>query len=249
MGGAGESALYIRELLLVVVGVVALRLAGGLVWDGVAAFPRAKWVCLLKDVRPLWLDFAMESTFQRLQVLAAAELGGVDAAGVFMQAKRLAMVPHQILQPVTARLALNWFSRDTTGAARRARCFRLNAIVAVPLGCAVLAAWLFADPVIPWVFGDNWAGVAPVLVALSGNILFPSLFSSHKMLLTAESRLRPVLLARALQLVSVAAPFTLAPSMGAGGVGLATCVSLGWLGAFLVTSAVLSRAASPEGKA
>lgn len=241
VGGFGEVALYAREALQVVFRALALRQAGGLGWYGVDRVEPSQWRRLVQEARPLWLDFMLESAFDRVQVLAAAGVAGEGGAGVFTQAKRLSMVPHQFLQPLTGRLAFNWYSREGDRAARRALGLRLQALVLGPLLLSVAAVWRFADEVIPFVFGAKWAPVAPVLVALSGNILFPSLFVSNKMLLMANNTMRPVLIARVVQIVPVVLPCLLQPWLGGSIIRVVIGVSVGWAGAFLLTILLLQR--------
>ena len=53
----------------------------------------------------------MEGNFQRLTILLAGLFGGEATAGLFFQAQRLAMVPHQILAPFVNRVLVVWFGQ------------------------------------------------------------------------------------------------------------------------------------------
>jgi O-antigen/teichoic acid export membrane protein len=176
LAGAGVASLYLREAIVVLVRT-------GLLWR-IGAIPRwplrvvsvAEWRAMIAEARVPWLDGIVDGGLQRLTILVAGALAGTHGAGLLFQAQRLAMVPHQILSPVVVRLAGNLFSRIEGKSDRRRTLGHITALLALPLSAAAAAAWAFADPVVPWVFGENWREAGPVLSAMAGVVLGFSLF-------------------------------------------------------------------------
>lgn len=232
LAGAGAAALYVRELAFALLGLIGLA--------SLRALPRVKWRWLRPsewrelagEAKDLWLDGALESGFARALVLAAGAIGGTVGAGLFFQAHRLAMVPNQILAPLAARLAFNWFSRAEDQATRRAGRRRLMWTLAGPLVLLGLATVLLADPVVPWLLGDRWTAVAPLLVTMVGCVVGMSLFATAKMEILAARRGRILIAARLGQFTGLAiglALAALAPDLGvrAVGIGLSLAFALG----------------------
>ena len=242
MVGVGEGALYLRDLSQVLVAFVWLRMLGCMRWQRIEWMNISQWRTLVKRISGLWADGILEGLFARARILIAAAVAGQAGAGFFMQAHRLAMVPHQTLAPVVGRLALNWFSRDTDPQLRRTRRRRIGRLVAGPLLLAALAAALLADPVVPWIFGERWRPVVPLLIALWGVVIFTSLFATHKMYLMVVDRIPTLLVARVVQLTLLCVP--LVPlAMNEPFSLKATChmVSLAWMLAFCITAVGLAR--------
>ncbi|MBW2531754.1 MAG: oligosaccharide flippase family protein [Deltaproteobacteria bacterium] len=194
-----EGALYVREAFVVLALGPWLHRLGQFRSLGVALPTWSTWRSMLRRASLPWADGVAESLFDRLLVLAAAAAGGERGAGMFFQAYRLAGVPHQLLHPLLGRMALNWFSREEDARARMRRRRQLVLLGAVPLGLAAAAAIVFADPVVPVVFGERWRPVVPILGALSGFILFNTLFATHKNYGFATNGIKVLLAARVLQ--------------------------------------------------
>ncbi len=194
--GVGEAALYFRELILVVVIAVWLQRLGGLRWFGLVWVAPREWLAIIKQVWGLWAEGLAESLFSRLEVLVVSAIGGDKGAGYYSQARRLVMLPHQLLQPLTGRMALNWFSRDRSALVRRNRRRRLMRVSAALLGLAVAGNLLLAGSVVPWVFGPKWEPVVPIMWALSGMLATCNLHATHKMFLMATRQLRALLWSR-----------------------------------------------------
>jgi len=101
--GLGAIVLYGREL------VRQLNLILGLKWlNGLQSIPLRwlkfrDWQELFQQVRGFWTNGFLASSFERIVILTVSWLAGEEGAGYFFQARRLAMVPHQFLQPVTHR--------------------------------------------------------------------------------------------------------------------------------------------------
>lgn len=204
--GAGPAALYLRELALGVIFGALLASVGGLYTGRLRWLGLAEWRQVLAEARGIWLEGMLEGAFQRATVLLAGALGSTSAVGFFYQARRLAVVPQQLLKPLTDRMALNWLSRSETRAEQRRLLLRLLGLVAAPLLGLAAACVAFADPIVPLLFGDAWRPAAELLVLMAGVVLFFSLFGITRTFLIATRRMRYLLLAQLLQWVGLALP-------------------------------------------
>lgn len=193
-----DAALYLREAIAALATLTALWLAAGLTFRPLA-WPRLReWVDLLREARSIWLDSILEGVFQRVTVIAAAALAGSQGAGLFSMAQRLAVLPHQVIQPF-GRVAVNWFSRTTTDSDRQRARNRLILTLLVPLLVAALFAVLTADPLVPWLFGDHWRDAIPILIAMSGAMVFLTIFEITRGYALATKQTPALLWARVAQ--------------------------------------------------
>lgn len=170
-----DAALYIREAAGALAMFVALHMVGGLTFRPLAWPKLREWRSVLREARAIWLDSILEGIFQRVTVLAAVILAGDRGAGLFSMAQRLAVLPHQIIQPF-GRVASNWFSRTALPDIRRQGRDQLIVVLTVPLLLGTLLTILLADPLVPWLFGPHWRDVVPILLTLSGVMIFMTLF-------------------------------------------------------------------------
>ncbi len=195
---ASEAAFYIREAVAAGAMLTGLWLVGGLTWRPLV-WPRLnEWIQVFREARGAWLDAVLEGLFQRLTVLAAAMIGGHQGAGLFSMAQRLAILPHQLIQPL-GRVAATWFSRAEESENRSKGRDRLILTVAGPLAVAGVLTIAAADPLVPWIFGEHWRDAVPILMAMSGAILFMSMFEITRSYALVIRRTQPLLAARAAQ--------------------------------------------------
>ncbi len=190
-----EVALYVREATSALAVLFALLLVGGLSWRPLVRPRLREWREVFREARSVWFDSMLEGVFQRVNVLAAGALAGEQGAGYFSMAQRLALLPHQLIQPF-GRVATTWFSRTIAAADRRQARDRLIVILALPLSIAVFATVLLADAVVPWVFGAHWHGAVPVLIAMSGAMLFITIFEITRAFALVTKQTRALLGAR-----------------------------------------------------
>lgn len=207
IAGIGAGALYLRELAMALVLMASLASVGGLHRARLHWLDRADWLHVLRQVRGIWLESLLAGAFQRVSVLLAGAVGSPAAVGFFYQARRLAVVPQQLLGPVTGRMALNWFSRSSDAGTRRRSALRLIALVSAPLVALAGLAVALADPVVPMLFGESWRPVVPVLLQMLGVVVFYSLFGITKTYLVAARRTRYLLIGRVVQFVGLGLPF------------------------------------------
>lgn len=231
--GAGAAALYVRELAIGLILGGGLAAAGGLTLMRPRILAVSDWRRVLDDVKGIWLEGALEGAFQRATVLVAGAVASAGAVGFLYQARRLAVVPQQLLSPVTSRVLLNWLRESD---APRAILVKVLALFVAPLAAVALACVVFADPVVPWLFGEAWAPVARLLVLMVGVVVFYSLFAVTKTYLIATRHTRYLLIARVFQWVGLALPLGLAARSGAIGVeNVAEGLSLSYAFAFSVS--------------
>lgn len=241
LAGAGEAALYLRELLLALLLFVGLYAAGGLTFMPLRVDVDG-WMSLFREARPVWLEGMMEGAFQRLTALTAGVLGDERSTGLFFLAQNLAMRPHQLLSPIMTRMASNWFREvEDPAHQQRGRNVLLIATLLVLVLGAVLLAWL-AEPAVVLVLGEKWRDAAPILMALTGAIVFLTPFEILRIYGFIIYRGRALILARVAQyggfvaLTGTALAFSV-PPMTALGLG----VSAAFVSAFFILWRLLGR--------
>lgn len=231
LAGCGTVSLYVREAASAMVRLVAFCRLGALRRPRFALPSWGQWRELVREAWDVWTEGIVEGGFSRVVVLAGGLVGGLEGAGVFAQAQRLAMVPHQVLAPVTNRLAANMFSRITAFTPRRRLLWRLVGISLSVLAIGAATVILLADPVVPWLFGAHWADAAPVLVCMAGVVLFTSPFELMRAYCLSQCRAGLVLAARALQYCVYGAAVAWALSGGGIeglGLGLSAATAVGF---------------------
>lgn len=194
--GMGASVLYLREVFFVAASIGGLAWMGGLSLYRPVMLRLADFRALYRDIRGIWLDGMLEGSFQRLTLLAVNTATSLTGTGLFFQAHRLAVVPHQFISPVIGRVLASWVGATENAALRRATRTRILLLLGGGLSLAAAAAYALADPLIPWIFGPNWAPAAPVLQALTGMIVFLSLFEALRCFAVMTKRVRLLLVAR-----------------------------------------------------
>lgn len=197
--GAGVAALVVREVVITVTGLIGLKLVGGLTTRKFRVISMVDARHLLRDCRGVWLDNFLQGTFQRFSIMIAAYFGGHTIAGYFFQAQRFATIPHQVLNPFITRVMVNWFSRveDTTHR-RRVRDKLLWLMIGLLIFVALFFAYVAGD-LIPWLLGEEWTPVAPMLVWMSGFIVFASPFEILRGYGVATHQMAQVNIARLMQ--------------------------------------------------
>lgn len=199
-----DAALYWREAASAVATLALLKLFGGLTFHPLT-WPRLyEWRSVLREARVTWLDSILEGIFQRFTVIAVALMAGDRGAGLFSMAQRLAVLPHQVIQPF-GRVAANWFSRNTTPTDRRAGRNQLILLLLLPLSLAALLMVVVADTLVPGVFGEHWREAVPVLVAMGAVMIFMTVFEITRSYALVMKQTGALLWARAAQFGAFAA--------------------------------------------
>lgn len=232
LAGVGALVLYLRSAVQLVGKLVGLGALGGLRAVPVRWLRREDWKEVFARIKGFWLDGALAQTFERLVILAVGVLVGERATGFFYQARKLATIPHRLLKPVTSRIAFNYFSHHVEAECRKETLRRTLAWELGGLAVLAVAVFLLADPVVPWLFGDDWVPVVPLLQGMSGVIVGMTTFNTLNAYYMALNRLRPfILLGRLGQYVGlllVTGAVALVPGIGFA-LGLAVGLSVAYL--------------------
>ncbi len=233
LAGLGALVLYLRLGVQLLGKLTGLKVVGGLRPFPLRWLTLEEWKTIFQKIKGFWLDGVLAQSFERLVILLVGALVGERATGFFYQARRLAMTPHQLASPITSRIAFNYFSHQVEPHRRQQVLRRtLSWELAALLGFGGLA-FLLADPIIPWLFGENWQPVVPLFRAMAGVVVGMTMFNTLNAYFMALDRLRPfILLGRGGQYIGLlvgVASVALLPTFGFD-LGLA----LGLSGAYLI---------------
>lgn len=112
----------------------------------------------------------LESGLDRIIILFLGAFSGVKETGFFFQARRLAIVPHQILQPYFYRILFNTFSRDVSYKSAFRELNKNMAFLLILLSLALVLTFTIGHEIIVFTFGSKWAPVTEIIYFLSGII-------------------------------------------------------------------------------
>jgi len=237
--GGHVAALYIRDLFYGIATLVWLSKIGGFSWYKLRFLNLKEWQAIVQKMKGLWLDAVLDNSFARIVLIIAAYIGGEKGAGYLFQAYRLAGVPHQLLAPLAGRISFNWFSRQNSYAKRYSGLQLLIVYMSIPSALAAITIFLYADKLVPFIFGEKWTSAAHLLVSLTGYIMFVSLFDLLRVFLIANYQTNHLLAMRAAQYLGVGvimfpllAGFTMTENNLSVGVSVAytlACITSMWL--------------------
>ena len=235
--GFGVISLCIRELATATIRIIGLKMVGGLVWEPPHIVSLKQWKRLWQEAKGVWLDSLLEGGFQRLTVLMAGTLVGHHGAGIFFMAQRLAVIPHQLMNPVMARIAANWFARLEERPEQIKARNKLTLISVVVLSLAAGVSFFLSPFLVPLLFGNNWLEAIPALQAMSGMIVFMTLFEIYKVDSLTSSQAFRLIPARLIQYIGFMGVIFLLPDT----MGLSLGLSLAWGAGFLVLAFLLHK--------
>jgi O-antigen/teichoic acid export membrane protein len=238
--GFGANILYIREFFLSFAGLIGLWWIGGLAIRRIS-FPRlVDWKNLLLEIRGIWLDGMLENSFNRIVILLVGFLGGERTVGFFVQAQRLSMVPGQLIGPVIIRVAGNWFSRVEDRQKRRDARDKLLMVLALPMSIMGGLCYFFADPVVPWLFGEGWRRSAELFGAMCGVVVFINLFELLRTYCWVSRHVRWMLFGRIALYIGCLLPAGAAyQGWIGGGIALSVGLSISYMFGFALVFALL----------
>lgn len=249
LAGVGAIALYLRELVASVLRFAVFLSKGMVPFPLLRSVRGDEWRSLFREARGLWAEGLIEAAFQRFIVLCGGAIGGVAGAGIFAQAHRMALIPHQILAPLVGRLVPVTLVRVADLAIRRRLLWRAVAVLGGFLALIAVAIVLFAPPLVPWVFGPQWSDTAAVLVALAPFVVFYScaeMLRSHGLNLHLA---RPIIAIKLVQYAVFGAGALAAWMEPTGGAlyVLALGLSISYVVVFALTTVLLEWRAAKEG--
>lgn len=201
LGGAGDVSLYLRELVITLCRLGAFAAIGAL---PIPVWRRPSWQAwhgVWCQTRAIWSEGILEGIFTRVVILVTGNLIGHHGAGLFAQSQRLAVLPHQFLSPVMARMSGTLFSRPDRIQDRNGLALRLALVTLMLMLPVVVATWFWAPSLVPWLFGENWNDAGFLLRAMIGVILFMSLFELMRSYCYGGKMIAPVVWARLMQIL------------------------------------------------
>lgn len=175
--GLGALVLYLRNAIRQTIVTIGLQWLGAWQQLPVRWLTLDDWRHLLNRLRGFWTDGVLNRLFDRATVLLVGSIAGEQTTGYFFQARKLAFAPDKILGPVTNRVALSHFSQRVEEKNQYNELIKGLLIIGFPLLLAGILVFLLADPVIPWVFGKDWAPAVPILQVMTGVIVGMPLLS------------------------------------------------------------------------
>lgn len=232
--GAGWTVLYIREFAFGVIYLIWLARMGAFKWYRPRLLKLHEWKFLIRNAKGIWLDAMLENSFSRFVMLLIGAVGGNRGAGLFLQAYRLAGVPHQLLAPLAGRIAFSWFSRETDRARRLKKLQIIIMSMLVPLLGAVCITIFYGDQIILFLFGEAWVHVGQLLVSLIGLMMFLSISDALRVYFIATYHTRYSIIMKITQYLvfgSCVIGFMLTDSVSINGLGVS--VSLAYLSTFI----------------
>jgi O-antigen/teichoic acid export membrane protein len=235
--GLGSLVLYLRNTIRQTTIFEGLRRVGGLRGLPTRWLSIDDWVAYFERLKGFWADGLLERSYDRIVVLLVGTLAGEETTGYFYQARRLAITPNQILKPFSHRLAFNYFSHRVSFD-QRYRVLQYGlASGGLMLAFVGFGVYVFADPIIPWVFGSGWGPVVPFLQAMVGVVIGMPLFGTLKAYFMAQNRMRPFMVwGRGTQYATIAlVTIAVSASLVDAGYGLSIGLSASFgLGAFVM---------------
>ncbi|MEK6481636.1 oligosaccharide flippase family protein [Catalinimonas sp. 4WD22] len=135
---------------------------------------------IISNVRGFWLDALLEGMFERILILGGSFLLTERQLGYFVQAKRLAITPHQLLQPIAFRISYNFFNKVSNLRARFLMLYKILFSEFVVLTVVALIIFFKSESIISFLFGEKWVASAMVLNSMLGVITCLTLFNTYK---------------------------------------------------------------------
>jgi O-antigen/teichoic acid export membrane protein len=228
--GAGSWILAAREVTVafLLAGILYFKLPLQLQSIGIK-----DWRNLVRLSRPLWVDGIFEQGLSRLSILIAHQLGGESGAGIFYQAQRLISLIHTQLCSSISRYAFHLFSRSSTIEETKAIFKKLYQWTIFPLTIGFILILWQGDKGVILILGKSWSAAAVVVKAMSGALIFITLFSIQKMYILSISGSKELLQARVWQVIGLFSPCIVSPVKEVWVLGLG--FSLGYFFSFLRT--------------
>ncbi|MEO1301891.1 MAG: oligosaccharide flippase family protein [Myxococcota bacterium] len=191
LSGVGVTALFARGVVLHSLRLVLLQLKSqGTSW-------RAAWILIrqinlgrlpVQSIGPLWLDGFAAQGFERLLILAVERALSTSATGLFFQARRLSIIPAQIVMPFASRVSLSYFAR-TDDRRELYKLVRRSLLVTIGPGLVWAASAFTVGPeIVRFAFGEQWILAAAQLGYMSGFAICFGPFNVMKSFLIARGR-------------------------------------------------------------
>lgn len=192
--GFGAIVLYLRgiiNVLILFVGLIKLRALKRLPFRWLKL---GEWKIIVNRVKGFWADGIAEGSLDRILTLLVGGIAGEQVTGYFFQAKRLAITPHQLLQPFAKRIFYNYLSNQIQTKNRKKTFFKMFFALLLVLVPIALGVVLLSGAVIPFLFGEDWRPVVPMLTAMTGVIIAMTPFGMLKSYFMSFNNMRPFII-------------------------------------------------------
>lgn len=241
VGGLGPAVLYLRGWIHMVFRLSGLAWVGGLESFKVRWLSSEEWRFVFQKVRGFWFEGWLTQIFERLVIVLLGTLEGQQITGYFFQARRLAMTPHQLLEPVTSRILFNFLSHRASPE-RGIQVLRQVVIWQAPLLISIaILAIIGADPIIPWIFGSGWEPVVPIFQAMVGVLICMTPFYTLGAYFKAQNNMWPfIVFGLGFQYIAIGVTLLITSFANISLVyGIAGGLSVGFIGGFLLLTVTL----------
>ena len=241
IGGLGPSVLYLRGWVLVFGRLGGLAIVGGLQGYKLRLLSMAEWRFIIRQIRGYWLEGWLAQSLDRLVIICLGLLVGQQMTGYYFQARRLAVTPYQLFEPVSDRILFNFLSHRAS-VTRGIQALKQLLAVQIPVLVLIAAvAIIGADPIIPWIFGPGWEPVIPLFQAMVGVLVGMTPFYTLGSYFRSKNYMWPfITFGQGFQYAAlgIALLITLSKNFSPA-YGVAIGLSVGYLGGFFLVALVL----------
>jgi O-antigen/teichoic acid export membrane protein len=239
----GVFSLFFRDFMFAALGIMFLFYFGHFVRPSLPKIKNIPLKPYFQSITFVYVDQSFEQLLSRFRIILVEFISGPTGAGIFFQAERLATVPHQLVNNIVSRFALNYFSRTRDYKKKIVFFYMLTACILFG-AVLMLFASLYLDDLVLFLYGQQWSDVSKVFMLLFGMIVFLPTIELIKSLAYAENDKRGLLILRGSQLGGLLLPlwvFTANSSISMANFSL--CISLSFIvGTFIpILSLVLGQ--------
>jgi O-antigen/teichoic acid export membrane protein len=204
----GVLSLFLRDLMFAGLGTMLLFYFGYFVRPSLPKINTIPFKRYLQSVGFIYIDQSFEQLLTRFRIILIEFISGPTGTGIFFQAERLATVPHQLMQSIVGRFALNYFSRINED--NRKFVFLYILLACFFFGAIILFfASLYIDPLILFLYGPQWSDVSKVFMLLFGMVVFLPSIELIKSLAYAENNKWSLIILRGSQIGGMLLPLGL----------------------------------------
>lgn len=180
VAGFPASALFFQNATRLLINIAMLHRNKAWTAARPRALSKADVSALNFRLRGLWVDGLLEQAMERVILLFVGAAAGTSGAGYFYQARRLALIPGQLFDPIASRFAYAYFANRVAESERLTVLRRSFALAFVALLTTVAAVFAFAPTLVPLVYGRTWQPAVPILFGLSGMVVGATLMGLLK---------------------------------------------------------------------
>lgn len=144
----------------------------------------------------LWLSQTSEGLFSRVDKIFLGLKGTITDLGYYNRAMNFAPISQMALNSLMANATVVGLAKQTSAKERNRLFFKTSAIVFAGAIANWAVWWWFSDPLVVWIFGNQWAGAIECFEAFSWLSLAYGIVYLPSTLLLAKRRYRELALCR-----------------------------------------------------